>query len=134
MVAVAVNCCVEPTLTLGFTGVTAIEAITGAVTVTVVVTGASVPQVTLIVLEPVALPSNVFEEPVAALNVTSLRFEELQVHAANEEAVATVPSVRVPLNCSVLLCPKPKEKLVEENENEPSAAGPTVILMVPLTP
>ena len=134
MVAVAVNCCVEFTLTLGLAGVTVTEAIVGAVTVTVVAIGVRVPQVTVIVLEPVPLPCKVFDAPVAALRVTALRFEEVQEHAEKVEVVAAVPSVRVPLNWSALLCPKGKEKLVAENENEPSAAGPTVMLMVPLTP
>jgi hypothetical protein len=134
MVAVAVNCCVEFTLRLGLAGVTATEAIIGAVTVTVVVIGVRVPQVAVIVLEPAPLPSKVFEAPVVALKVTALRFEDVQVHAEKVEVVAAVPSVRVPLNCSVLFCPNANEKLVAENENELSAAGPTVMVMVPLTP
>jgi hypothetical protein len=132
-VAVAVNCCVAFTLTLGLVGVTATEAITGEVTVTVVVIGVSVPQVAVIVLEPAVAAFTVFEAPVVALRVTAA-LDELQVQAAKLEAGAAVPSVSVPLNCRVLVAPWAKDKLVVENEKELSVAGPTVKVMVPVTP
>ncbi len=132
-VAVAVNCCVAATSMLGFAGVKAIETIAAGVTLTVVVCTA-LPQVTVMVLLPVATVLTVLEAPVLGLSVATPVLEDDQVQLLNIEELAAEPSDIVPLRVSDCVRPNAREKSMVENEKDCSVAAVTVSRVVPSTP
>jgi hypothetical protein len=85
-VPVAVNCCVDPLLTDGFAGVTAIETKLGAVTVSVV-EPLNDPELAVIVLVPCA---SVFANP--ALLIVAMVLAD-DVHVAVEVSCCVLPSL-----------------------------------------
>ena len=92
----ALNCCVAPFGTEGFAGVTAIDCNTGAVTVSVV-EPLIVPEVALIVLDPVA---TVVANP-ALLIVATVVVPEVQVAVLVRFCVLLSVYVPVAVNCCV---------------------------------
>src|SRR5260370_155568 len=95
-VPVALNCCVAPFGTEGFAGVTAIDCNTGAVTVSVV-EPLIVPEVALIVLDPVA---TVVANP-ALLIVATVVVPEVQVTVLVIFCVLLSVYLPVAVNCCV---------------------------------
>src|SRR6202022_2626806 len=91
----AVNCCGVPFGTDGFAGVTAIDANTGAVTVSVAVP-CTVPETALIVVGPCP---RVVAAPVALI-VATVVADELHVAVPVKSAVLPSPVVPVAVHCS----------------------------------
>lgn len=122
----AVNCCVLPAAIEGFAGVTAIEARTGEITVSVVVP-CTVPETAVIVVLPVMTP---LASP-AELIVATVGADEL--HVADAVKSCVLPSLYVPMasNC----CDKPAATvpLAGVTAIDTSAADPTVMVVEPHT-
>jgi hypothetical protein len=125
-VPVAVNCCVSPLDTLGLPGVTAMEARTAGLTVSVVLP-VMLPAVAEIVVEPAA---SVVARPLAAMVAVAV-LEDAQVAVAVRFCV--VPSVSVPVAVNCCVSPLDTLGLPGVTAMEASTAGVTVSVVLPDT-
>ena len=125
-VPVAVNCCVSPLATRRVAGVTAIDASTAAVTVSVVVP-LTLPEVAVIVVEPVASAE---ARPVMQI-VATATFDEVQ--ATVPVRFWVVPSVNVPVAVNCCVRPLAMDGLPGVTAIDVTTAAVTVSVVVPLT-
>jgi hypothetical protein len=121
---VAENCCVLPLVTDGFVGVTAIEARTGAVTVSVA-DPEIVPEVALIVAVPCPVPVASPE----LFSVATARLVEPQ--AALEVRSCVVLSVYVPVAVNCWVLPLGTDGFTGVTAIDTNAGGATVRVVVP---
>jgi hypothetical protein len=125
-VPVAVNCCVSPLATLGVAGVTAMEASTAGVTVSVVFP-VMLPEVAEIVVVPTA---TVVARPPAAMVAVAV-LDEAQVTEAVRFCVVLSVYVPVAVNCGAI--PLATLGLAGVTAIETSAAPVTVSVVFPVT-
>lgn len=127
-VPVAVNCWVVPRAILRLVGVTAMDTSEAAVTVRVVVPEI-VPDVAVIVVEPVAAGVANPCEPAALLMAATPVLDEL--HAAAVVRFWVLPSENVPVATNCWVVPRAMLWFVGVIANETSVAGVTVTEVVP---
>jgi hypothetical protein len=122
----AVNCCVLPRLIEGFAGVTAMDASTGCVTVSV-----AVPVILLIVAPMVELPAITLVAKPPPVIVATLEGNEL--HITILVKFCMLPSLYVPVAVNCCVVPAAIEGFVGVTEIEARTGEVTVSVAVPRT-